>query len=166
LTVAILAVAVLGAGGVWWSRWRPAVARPDATTVPVAAMAEAPSPPAVPVTVAATEPPAAAVAPPGFAKLKGRWQRPDGGYLLDLQGVAADGKLEAGYFNPRPIHVAKAAAAREGATLKVFVELRDVNYPGSTYTLAYDPAQDRLTGSYFQAALGQTFDVFFQRVTP
>jgi hypothetical protein len=50
--------------------------------------------------------------------------------------------------------------------VKVFIELRDVNYPGSTYTLAYDPVSDQLKGDYFQAALRQTFDVFFTRVKP
>ena len=47
--------------------------------------------------------------------------------------------------------------------MKVFVELRDVNYPGSTYTLAYDPAADQLRGVYFQALERQSFDVSFVR---
>jgi len=41
--------------------------------------------------------------------------------------------------------------------------LRDVNYPGSTYTLDFLPEQDRLIGAYFQAALQQTFEVEFVR---
>ncbi|MFA5205857.1 MAG: hypothetical protein WC708_15785 [Lentisphaeria bacterium] len=149
-TAVILAAAVVAGGLLWWTGGRHAAAPPTA----------------VPMTVAATDPPVVAAPPPGFAQLKGRWQRPDGGYILDLQGVAANGKLTAGYFNPRRIHVARAEASQEGTDVKVFVELRDVNYPGSTYTLAYDPAQDRLTGTYFQAALRQTFDVSFQRVVP
>ena len=98
-----------------------------------------------------------------FAKLQGKWLRPDGGYILDIRHVAPDGILEAAYFNPRPIHVAKAVGFQEGGTVKAFVELRDVNYPGSTYTLIYDPTNDQLKGDYFQAALKQTFDVFFTR---
>ena len=47
--------------------------------------------------------------------------------------------------------------------LQVFVELRDVNYPGSTYTLNYDPATDRLEGLYFQAVQQQNFKVLFIR---
>jgi hypothetical protein len=47
--------------------------------------------------------------------------------------------------------------------LTVFVELRDVNYPGSTYTLQYDAASDRLMGTYFQAVAKQTFRIEFAR---
>ena len=45
----------------------------------------------------------------------------------------------------------------------MFVELRDVNYPGSTYTLQYDAASDRLMGTYFQAVAKQTFRIEFAR---
>jgi hypothetical protein len=48
----------------------------------------------------------------------------------------------------------------------VYIELRDVNYPGSTYTLTHDPIKDQLAGSYFQAAVKQDFDVYFTRVEP
>jgi hypothetical protein len=47
--------------------------------------------------------------------------------------------------------------------VKVFVELRDVNYPGSTYTLTYDPASDQLKGIYYQAVEQQRFPVAFFR---
>ncbi|MCU0785585.1 MAG: hypothetical protein MUF81_16385 [Verrucomicrobia bacterium] len=125
---------------------------------------DAPSPAPSPTTVNATNPPAPAANPsPGFEKLKGKWLRPDGGYILEIRTATAEGKLEAGYFNPRPINVAKAEASQEGATVKVFIELRDVNYPGSTYTLVYQPAADRLVGNYFQAAMGQNFEVEFVR---
>ena len=117
-----------------------------------------------------TAPPAAkeSVAKPGvrvgFDSLKGRWQRPDGGYVLDIKNVDANGKLAAGYFNPRPINVSQAEAALDGTTIKVFIELRDVNYPGATYHLTYDQEGDQLQGVYFQPALQQKFDVFFVRM--
>jgi hypothetical protein len=98
-----------------------------------------------------------------FGVLKGRWMRPDGGYILSVKGVDAGGKMDAAYYNPRPINVSKAQATREGASLKVFIELRDAGYPGSTYALIYDPKTDRLGGVYYQAAVGQRFDVFFVR---
>jgi hypothetical protein len=44
---------------------------------------------------------------------------------------------------------------RCAAATQVVVELRDVNYPGSTYTLTYDPGTDRLTGTYYQAVAGK-----------
>ena len=100
----------------------------------------------------------------GFDQLYGRWLRPDGGYVLDIRAVDASGKIDAAYLNPRPISIAKAEATRDGSTLKVFIELRAPNYPGSTYTLTYDPQRDQLFGIYFQAVQQQSFDVTFVRM--
>jgi hypothetical protein len=100
----------------------------------------------------------------GFGALRGRWLRPDGGYILDIRDVDARGKIDAMYLNPRPITVATAEATRDGSTLRMFVELLAPGYPGSTYTLTYDPQRDQLTGIYFQAALQQRFDVLFVRI--
>ena len=41
-----------------------------------------------------------------WQSLRGRWLRPDGGYLLDIRDVDASGKIEAVYRNPNPIHIA------------------------------------------------------------
>jgi hypothetical protein len=82
------------------------------------------------------------------------------GRLLEFD---SSGSLKAAYFNPRPINVARAGFTRTDGKLMVFVELRDINYPGSTYTLQYDPASDRLKGTYFQAVEKQTFSVEFVR---
>ena len=111
----------------------------------------------------APDEPAPKVEEGSVARLVGRWLRPDGGYVLEIRHAQADGRLEAAYLNPRPIHVARAEWRREGGRLRVFIELRDVNYPGSTYTLDYVLEQDRLVGAYFQAALQQTFEVEFVR---
>ena len=100
----------------------------------------------------------------GFDKLNGRWLRPDGGYVLEIRAVDPKGKIDAGYFNPNPINIAKAEATRDGSKLNVFVELRAPNYPGSTYTLTYDPQQDQLRGIYFQAVEQQNFNIFFVRM--
>jgi hypothetical protein len=99
-----------------------------------------------------------------FDVLKGRWLRPDGGYILQIRTIDAGGKIDAGYFNPRPIHVSRAEATQEGGKMKVFVELRDTGYPGSVYNLTYNPKEDVLMGVYFQAAVQQNFDVFFTRM--
>jgi hypothetical protein len=96
--------------------------------------------------------------------LEGRWIRPDGGYVLEIKGVAADGRLDAAYFNPRPIHIAIARASREGSTIKVTIELRDENYPGSTYNLRFDPQSDRLSGDYYQAVAREHYPIFFVRM--
>jgi len=97
-------------------------------------------------------------------RLEGRWLRPDGGYVLQLKDIKKDGSLTATYLNPKPINVSKAQVDRKDDKLTLFVELRDVNYPGSTYTLDYDSDTDRLKGSYFQAALNQTYEVEFERI--
>jgi hypothetical protein len=106
----------------------------------------------------------ATAAPAEFLKLVGRWLRPDGGYVLELTKVAPDGKLTATYHNPKSINVAQAEVHKDAGAVKVFVELRDENYPGCTYKLTYDPEHDVLGGEYFQAMQGQTYEVMFERL--
>jgi hypothetical protein len=98
-----------------------------------------------------------------FDQLIGRWLRPDGGYIIDIRNISSGGKMEAAYFNPRPIKVSRAEVSRVKGGLEVFVELRDTGYPGSTYTLTYNPQQDMMIGIYFQATIGQSFEVIFVR---
>jgi uncharacterized protein (DUF2147 family) len=96
-------------------------------------------------------------------RLIGHWARTDGDYILEINEILKDGKLKAAYYNPRPINVHRAEFSRKDGALVVYVELRDVNYPGSKYNLKYDPKSDKLTGTYFQAVQGETFDVEFSR---
>lgn len=110
----------------------------------------------------AQQPPSATAAP-AFERLVGRWMRTDGGYALEVRAIDAQGRVDAAYLNPRPIHVEQALATRAGGTLTLFVELQDTNYPGSTYNLAFDATGDRLEGTYFQAVEGQTYSVTFER---
>ncbi|MGB5746190.1 MAG: hypothetical protein WBM69_04365 [Desulfobacterales bacterium] len=98
-----------------------------------------------------------------FDKLIGRWLRPDGGYVIEIRNISSGGRMEASYFNPRLINVSRAEVFRKKGGLEIFVELRDTGYPGSTYTLSYNPEQDMLTGIYFQATMGQSFEVIFVR---
>ena len=83
---------------------------------------------------------------------------------MEVRSIAADGAIDVAYFNPNSIHVAKAEASRDGSATKLFIELRDVNYPGSTYTLTYEPASDQLQGVYYQAVERQRFQVTFLRL--
>lgn len=99
-----------------------------------------------------------------FEKLRGKWLRPDGGYVLEVKQVAADGKMDTAYLNPKPINVSKALAYSEAGQTKVFVELRDRLYPGSYYTLTYNTAKDQLAGVYHHLGLNQQFDVVFVRM--
>lgn len=104
-----------------------------------------------------------AMAEDDFQRLAGRWLRPDGGYVLELRDIKKDGSLKAAYFNPRSINVSRADLQRKEGKITLMVELRDVNYPGSIYNLRYDPENDRLKGTYFQAVQKETYDVEFVR---
>lgn len=95
--------------------------------------------------------------------LIGSWIRPDGGYQLEIRSARKDGTLEAVYLNPQPINISRAEWHQTGGSLKLLVELNDVNYPGSTYTLDYLPDQDRLVGNYFQAVYQENYYVEFVR---
>lgn len=129
--------------------------------------ADAPPPVASAAEVSATNQPAPVErANLKFTKLKSKWQRADGDYIIEIRSVGPGGKMEAAYFNPSPIHVATAQASQNGQTVTVLIELRDVNYPGSTYRLSYDPQTDQLAGTYFQAVAGETYEVFFVRAKP
>jgi hypothetical protein len=99
-----------------------------------------------------------------FETLKGKWLRPDGGYVLEIKQVAKDGKIDAAYLNPKPINVSKADASLEADKIKVFVELRDRLYPGNYYKLTYDAGKDQLVGVYYHLGIQQQFDVIFVRM--
>lgn len=126
--------------------------RPGATAGPRAEAS--PSPPAAIAGAGSIDP----------KRLVGRWLRGDSDYVIEIAGVASDGTLEASYRNPKPIHVSRAESRREEGALKVLVELQDRGYPGSYYTLTYDPGSDTLAGVYHHLGLNQEFDVAFTRV--
>jgi hypothetical protein len=97
-------------------------------------------------------------------KLIGKWIRSDGSYTIEVFSVKEGGSLDAGYFNPNPIHVEKSEWKVADNNLYMRIVLKDINYPGSTYTLMYNSEKDLLTGNYFQAVEGVNYDVSFQRV--
>ena len=104
--------------------------------------------------------------PAAADQLKGRWVRPDGGYILEINRLESNGSMEARYYNPRPIRVSRATVSNADGVAKIFIELRDTGYPGATYNLLYKSRDDLLVGSYYQPAVGQTFDVIFMRHKP
>ena len=95
--------------------------------------------------------------------LVGDWVRTDANYLIKINKVNEDGILEAQYFNPKPINVGKANWEESYGNLTITVELRDANYPGSTYALSYLPDRDILAGDYHQAVQGLNYYVEFIR---
>lgn len=112
---------------------------------------------------AESAPEGSAAPAPAFAKLIGKWARPDGGYVITISGVGAEGKLDANYANPARLPFSKSEASRDDDQIRLFFELVAGGYNGSTYTLAYDPASDTLHGIYYQAVVKQSFDVRFAR---
>jgi hypothetical protein len=157
--VAVLAV-VAAAAALAFMTWR---SQPSPATSPVRTTL-APEPARDAVTQAAPERrEASSDAPAEYRPLLGEWVRPDGGYVLAVTDIAADGEARVAYFNPRPIHVERAEARAEDGALGLFIELRDRNYPGSTYTLRYDAEGDQLVGVYFQALQRASYDVVFVR---
>lgn len=132
----VVAAAALVAG---WLLWQPQAGAPAPATV------------------------TAPAAPPELAALVGNWIRPDGGYVLSVGGIEADGTVNLAYFNPRPIRVGRAEARVEDGAAHLFVEFDDRDYPGSTYTLRHDPASDQLVGIYYQAVQRASYEVAFAR---
>jgi hypothetical protein len=123
----------------------------DAPPAPSGAAA----PQTAPAPAAVAEPSAAVSANADLKVLVGRWVRMDTPYVIEIRSVSDDGTLGAAYYNPRSINVSVAEAREKNGKLEVFVELRDVNYPGSYYRLTYD---------HFQAVMQQDFDVAFRRL--
>jgi len=95
--------------------------------------------------------------------LQGSWVRTDAEYQIKLSDVQDNGIVKAQYFNPRPINVSKSEWKNAEGFLKIYVELRDENYPGSNYNLTYIPERDMLVGDYFQAVESVTYYVEFVR---
>ena len=96
-------------------------------------------------------------------QLVGNWVRTDSPYQIKITVVQDGGNLKAGYYNPKSIHIGKAMWNNAEGILKVYVELRDENYPGSNYKLNYYAENDALAGEYFQAVEGITYNVAFTR---
>ncbi len=95
--------------------------------------------------------------------LQGSWVRTDADYQIKLSDVQDNGIIKAQYFNPRPINVSNSDWMNAEGFLKVYIELRDQNYPGSNYNLTYIPERDMLVGDYFQAVESVTYYVEFTR---
>ncbi len=127
--------------------------RPNETAGTLPTPAASPSP--VSVADAALDP----------ARLVGRWLRSDSDYTIAIAGATPDGKLDAQYLNPNPIHVSKAEWRAYAGKLLVLLELTDRNYPGNFYTLTYDPGSDSLSGIYHHLGLNQELEVSFSRAS-
>jgi hypothetical protein len=100
---------------------------------------------------------------PDFKVIVGEWIRPDGGYVVRVRDIKPDGSVDVGYFNPNEINISEANVSMWKGLVKLFIKLQDKGYPGSTYTLYYYAEKDALAGFYYQAAIGQTFEVVFER---
>ncbi len=93
----------------------------------------------------------------------GRWLRPDGNYVIQINSIDSENQIDAQYFNPKPIKIARAELIPAN-NFRIYIEFDDEGYKGSSYDLIYDPAQDALSGKYFQATYGQTYQIAFVRL--
>ena len=100
--------------------------------------------------------------PPDMLAVQGRWIRSDAPYVIEL-GSAKNGELQATYYNPRPINVAATKCSEQNGSLRVLIQLQDVNYNGSIYYLTYDRSPDSLQGIFLHAASRKSFEVNFVR---
>ena len=96
--------------------------------------------------------------------LTGNWLRSDGPYTIEITSVKKDGLLDIAYFNPNPILGGQGSWRMSDDKLKVFVVLNDVNYQGSTYELTYNERSKNLVGTFYQAKVKQSFDVYFVKI--
>ena len=101
--------------------------------------------------------------PPDKKLLVGDWTRTDGSYQIKIAELFDNGYLKCGYFNPKSINVGNSTWNIADGVLKIYLELRDENYPGSNYNLTYIPGKDLLAGKYYQAVEQVTYDVEFAR---
>ena len=113
----------------------------------------------------AAAPAATPAAAAGPERLIGRWLRSDADYTIEIAAVGPDGKLDARYFNPGPIHVSRAETATQDGKLLMALELQDKNYPGNFYARMYEPGSDSLSGVYNHLGLNQQYEVAFSRIS-
>src|SRR4051812_45779661 len=66
------------------------------------------------------------VIPADINVLTGNWIRTNGGHRIEIGEVHQDGKVNAGYFNPRSINVVLARWMSSHGGLKVYIELRNL----------------------------------------
>jgi len=147
IVAAIILLGVLAASGLWLTRQTVRAVENVSAASPVAS-----APADKPATQRSL-----------VDNLISKWSRTDANYILEIKSIAADGRMDVAYLNPKSIYVAEAQASRDGQGTRLFLQLQDVNYPGSTYSLVYEPKTDMLEGVYYHAGLKQTFDVVFVR---
>ncbi|MHC5061299.1 MAG: hypothetical protein ACYTFK_09480 [Planctomycetota bacterium] len=98
-----------------------------------------------------------------YSQIIGQWVRGSGSYVLDIQKVRSNGKIDASYLNPKSINISRANVSIEAGKINLFVELLDSYYPSSYYTLTYDPQKDLLVGIYHHLGIRQNISVSFSR---
>ncbi len=98
-----------------------------------------------------------------YGIITGEWQRTDGSYRIRISGVQVNGQVTVEYFNPSPIHVEHAVITTRKGLIKLFIQLQDTGYEGSTYTLYYYKEKNALAGFYYQAVMDTSYEVIFLR---
>ena len=100
---------------------------------------------------------------PGFEVLLGRWGCPGEG-IISIKNISSTGSMQVQYFNPEPIHVTQAQAARDGTLTRVLIILRHADNLCCTFNLVYNPENDQLSGVFWQKDRPKTSEVVFHRI--
>jgi hypothetical protein len=81
-----------------------------------------------------------------------------------MRSIGDDGRIDAVYQNPGPVHIADAKIEKRDDRLYAVITLEDKGYPGSSYSLYHNRKHDVLYGIYFHAGMNQQFNVIFKRM--
>jgi hypothetical protein len=76
------------------------------------------------VAFAQSPPVAPAPASVSFGVVVGQWARTEGPYVININSVDVNGRLDASYANPKPLPFHTAEVIRDGNGLKLVFELR------------------------------------------
>ncbi|WP_281322931.1 hypothetical protein [Flavobacterium aestivum] len=96
--------------------------------------------------------------------IKGLWGRTEGVGEINISEVRDNGLLKATFCNPKSINIEKAVWTNSSDVLRIYILLREDNYPGSSFSLNYIAEKDLLLGVYFDALTNISYTVSFKRV--
>jgi hypothetical protein len=96
--------------------------------------------------------------------IKGVWGRVDAAGEIKITEVLHGGSLKSTFYNPKLIAIEKSIWTNSSGVLRVYILLREDDYPGSSFTLNYVAVRDVLVGVYYDALTQKSYPVTFERV--
>jgi hypothetical protein len=96
--------------------------------------------------------------------LKGVWGRTDATGVVNISEVLDNGLLKTTFYSPKMINIEKAVWTNSSDVLRIYILLREDNYPGSSFSLNYMAEKDLLLGVYFDALTNESLTISFERI--